>query len=97
MNSKLQKLARGKQKQIRKAPYLQQGIPDATTTSGDRRVVFSPKSERAAVNKSNWTLVMKMLGSNRKSNVFFVLHVSELGWRGVWRLNRTRGQENSFF
>lgn len=77
MNPKLQIWTRRKQKKIREVPpYLQQGIPDATTTSGDKRVVFSPKRERAAVNKSNWTLVMKMLGSNIK-NVLLVSHRQE--------------------
>lgn len=28
--------------------HLQQGMPDATRTSGDKRVVFSPNSARAA-------------------------------------------------
>lgn len=34
--------------------YLQQGMPDATSTAGDRRVVFSPNSVSAAGNKRNW-------------------------------------------
>ena len=34
-----------------KKQYLQHGMPDSTTTSGDRRVVFSPKSVRAAGHK----------------------------------------------
>lgn len=34
----------------RTAKNLQHGMPDATTASGDRRVVFSPKSVRAAGN-----------------------------------------------
>lgn len=32
---------------------LQHGMPDPTITSGDKRVVFSPSSERAAGNKIN--------------------------------------------
>lgn len=40
---------------------LQHGILDATTTSGDTRVVFSPNSVSAAANKTNWTCVTMIL------------------------------------
>lgn len=39
----------------KKATHLQHGMPDATTTSGDRRVVFSPNNVSAAGDKRNWT------------------------------------------